>query len=159
MPGVLSWWRSCHTKRAPKQRGIFASGEEARPPKPLQHSPTYPAIYAHHNLVPRSLVDEAAFVSKRSGYQITHTSLRLIKKLLWEYPDPVVWRRLHVYPAYLVTKFSQCFSTSRYFDSRSESPLSHAFFLLMPNKRDAPVKSLANPNIGSRNIIKAIIIT
>ena len=87
---VFSRRRSCHAKQAPKQREIFASGEEATPPKPLQHSPTYPVIYAHHNLVPRSLVDEAAFVSKISGYQITHTSLCLIIKLLWEYPEPVV---------------------------------------------------------------------
>lgn len=88
---VFSRRRSCHAKQAPKPRGIFASGEEARPPKPLQHSPTYPAVYAHHNLVPRSsLVDKAAFVSKRSGDQITHISLCLIIKLLWEYSDLVV---------------------------------------------------------------------
>ena len=87
---VFSRRRSCHAKQALKLRGIFASGEEARPPEPLQHSPTYPAIYAHHNLVPRSLVDKAAFVSTRSEYQITHISLCLIIKLLWEYSDLVV---------------------------------------------------------------------
>ena len=138
---VFSRRRSCHAKQAPKPRGIFASGEEARPPKPLQHSPTYPAIYAHHNLVPRSLVDKAAFVSKRFGYQITHISLCLIIKLLWEYSDPGVQRHLHVYPAYLVTKFSQCFLTSSYFTLAQKASKSCFFLAHAQRERRSSKKS------------------